>query len=136
MLSNYLSKKSILISILGLSLTNSFAQQNQTIPGSFSVIGESNPTQQTFYTQSIEKADMEKFRLKNEDVALHFQNGFECVLFSAKSLIVKGFNINPNLYPDQFQPTYTLPVFTILPSGQITGEVSRFQKVPGNNSNK
>lgn len=122
--------------MMGLWLSNSFAQQNQTIPGSFSVIGEDDQTKRSFYVQSIEKADMEKFRLKNEDVALHFQNGFECVLFSAKSLIIKGISVNPNMYPEQFQPTYTLPVFTIQPSGQIVGEVSKFQKIPGNTTKK
>ena len=136
MVSNYLKKRSILISVMVLWLSNGIAQQNQTIPGSFSIIGEDNQTQKTFYVQSIEKADMEKFRLRNEDVALHFQNGFECVLFSAKSLIIKGINVDPNLYPDQFKATYTLPVFTIQPSGQIVGEVSKFQKVPGNNPKK
>ena len=136
MLSNYLKKRSILFSIIVLWVSNSIAQQNQTIPGSFSIIGEDNQTQKTFYVQSIEKADMEKFRLRNDDVALHFQNGFECVLFSAKSLIIKGFNVDPNLYKDKFDLTYTLPVFTIQPSGQLVGEVSKFQKVPVTNSKK
>lgn len=136
MLSNYLNKKSILISILCLSLLNCFAQQNHTIPGSFSIIGEESESKRTFYIQSIESANMEQFRLKNQDVALHFENGFECVLFSAKSLIIKGVAVNPNLYKETFDLTYTLPVFLVQPSGQIVGQVSKFEKVPGNNSNK
>lgn len=136
MLLNYLKKKAVLFSMMGFGVSSAIAQQNHTIPGSFSVVGEDDQTKKTFYVQSIENADMEKFRLRNEDVALHFQNGFECVLFSAKSLIIKGINVNPNLYSEKFAATYTLPVFTIQPSGQIVGEVSKFEKVPGNKLNK
>lgn len=136
MLLNYLKKKALLFLMVGFGISDAYAQQNHTIPGSFSLIGEDNQAKKTFYVQSIESADMEKFRLRNEDVALHFQNGFECVLFSAKSLIVKGIDVNPNLYQEKFAPTYVLPVFTIQPSGQIVGEVSTFQKIPGSKSTK
>lgn len=136
MLLKYLKKKGFLFSILWFWASNNFAQQNQTLPGSFSVIGETSEVKKTFYIQSIENADMEKFRLRNEDVALHFNNGFECIMLSAKSLIIKGINVNPNLYKEKFDPMYTLPVFTIQSSGQIVAEVSKFEKIPGNKSKK
>ena len=135
MLLNYLKKKGLLFSIMGLSISTGYAQQNQTISDSFSIIGEESQSKKEFYVQAIEKADMEQFRLRNDDVTLHFQNGFDCVLLSAKALVIKGVSVNPNLYVEKFAPKYILPVFTIQASGQITGEVPYVGK-NGNNIKK
>lgn len=119
MLSNYLKKKGVLISMMGLWLSNSFAQQNQTIPGSFSVIGEDDQTKKTFYVQSIEKADFEKYRLKTKDVVLEFRNGFKLVLSSADKLSIQGIEINIGQYSDDLAPDYTYPIFKIDESGIV-----------------
>ena len=58
------------------------AQNNKTIPNSFVIIDNNKPDQLEFYTKSIQAADMEKFRLKNDRIKLQFDNGFTLELFS------------------------------------------------------
>lgn len=117
---NNLKNKGLLISIICLLAFQGFSQQKQTIPGSFSLIGVNDQEKKAFYTSSIEKADMEQFRLKETDVVLKFKEGFECILFSAKSLASKG--IDADHYSTSFGPNYTLPVFSVHSNGFLTAE--------------
>ncbi|HXD93241.1 MAG TPA: hypothetical protein VNX01_08510 [Bacteroidia bacterium] len=91
----------------------------QTITGSFKLVNNRHPEQESFYISSITKADMEKYRLKDKEVTLKFENGFECVLFSAKELFMNGRNINAASYEESFPAKYSLPYFNILDSGQL-----------------
>ncbi len=79
-----------------------------------------------FYTKSIEAADFEQYRLKEESVTLKFKNGFLLELLSAKDITIKNKtqNIDFNKYPAKVNVVgYKYPVFEILKSGAITGEV-------------
>ncbi len=92
---------------------------SQTLPNSFKITNSRHPENEAFYYTSIEKADMEKYRLKDKEVTLKFENGFECVLFSAKELFMNGRNINAASYEENFPKKFTLPVFNMLESGQL-----------------
>lgn len=101
--------------------------QNKTIPNSFIILNNSNAGQAGFYTQSIEAASMEQYRLRDKRTRLTFENGFEIELYSAKELFVNGNPININNYPlDHGQGQ--LPVFAVLPSGHLTAKVFTQQK--------
>jgi hypothetical protein len=92
---------------------------SQTIPNSFKITNNKHPEKETFYIASIEKANMEKYRLKNKEVTLSFDNGFDCVMLSAKELFTSGENVNPTNYQESFSDRFSLPVFTVLDDGHL-----------------
>jgi hypothetical protein len=97
-----------------------------TIPNSFIISGNMTATQKAFYIKSIEAADMEQFRLQQQNVVLKFKNGFVIELLSAKELVVKGIapNLDINLYVRGYvNPNYRPPLFEILSSGQLSAEI-------------
>ena len=104
----------------------------QTIQGSFKIINNKHPESEAFYISSIEKASMESYRLQSEEVTLKFENGFECVLLSAKQVFLIGKIINVSTYLDKFSVDYSLPTFTVLESGQLIAvyptKTKRFEK--------
>jgi hypothetical protein len=102
--------------------------QGKTIPNSFSILNNKTPERKDFYTKSIEAADMEQFRLRDERVKLIFDNGFVLELLSAKELFIKGVQINPNTYTLFYPKDAELPVFTVLPDGHLTGRVNSSSK--------
>lgn len=110
-----MNNKLVLFIVFCLSL-NGFSQ---TIPNSFKITNNNHPENELFYVASISKADMEKYRLKNQDVTLHFENGFDCIMISAKQLFLNGININANNYPEKFPFHLSLPIFNVLESGQL-----------------
>lgn len=119
MLLNYLKGKRFLFSVMCFWASSTFAQQNQTIHGSFSIIGEDDQTKKAFYVQSIEKTDFEKYRLKTKDVVLEFRNGFKLMLSSADKLSTQGMEINTSRYSDDLAPDYIYPLFKIDESGIV-----------------
>ena len=125
-------KKTILTSpvflfLIFISCFNNTYSQNKTLPNSFVIQGKFSDEVLNFYTKSIEAADFEQYRLKEETVTLKFKNGFLHELLSAKDLTVKNKmqNLDFNKYPAKVNvPNYKYPVFEILKSGMITGEVN------------
>ena len=93
---------------------------SQTIPNSFKIINNRHPENEAFYITSIEKASMEKYRLKDKEVTLTFENGFDCVMLSAKELFMSGKKVNAANYEESFSSKFILPVFTVIDGGQLT----------------
>ena len=106
------------------------AQNLKTVPGSFKIINNNHKEQEAFYISSIEQANMENYRLKDKNVTIHFENGFDCVMISAKELFMNGKSLHAGTYPESFSATYTLPVFFILPEGGIVASYSVPDKKP------
>ncbi len=105
--------------------------QTKTFPKSFVLQGNISETKKTFYIESIEKADLEQFRLRTHTTILKFKNGFTLELMPAKDLLIKGIvtSLNINNYQDHKEdPNYKLPVFEILDSGWLTAEVQNNSK--------
>lgn len=100
----------------------------KTVPGSFKIANNNRPENEAFYKTSIEKADMEQFRLKDKEVTLEFENGFQCVLMSAKEVFIKGGSIRPDDYQDNFPMTYSLPLFDIAQNGLIMAKSKKLDK--------
>ena len=92
---------------------------SQTIPNSFKITNNRHPENAAFYTTSIEKANMENYRLRDKEVTITFENGFDCVMLSAKELFLKGTKLNAMNYEEKFAPLVSLPVFTILQDGHL-----------------
>ena len=92
---------------------------SQTIANSFKITNNRHPENETFYTSSILKADMEKYRLRDKEVTIKFENGFDCVMLSAKQLFLKGIKINALNYEEAFPVLFSMPVFSILQDGHL-----------------
>src|SRR5574343_531682 len=108
-----------IVFILFLFSASSIFSQSKTLPNSYVLHGTVPETKRTFYTKSIEKADLEQFRLRTQTTLLKFKNGFTLELIPAKELINKGIApaLNINNYQDyKVDPNYKLPVFEILDS--------------------
>lgn len=102
-------------------LTGSYIGYAQkTIPGSFKITSNKHPENEAFYIASIEKSNMEQFRLKDESVSLNFNNGFVLELFSAKDVFIKHGQIDPTSYKTSNPANLELPVFSIQQDGWIT----------------
>lgn len=120
-------KKKCLLSFLLFFCLLSKAQH--TIKGSFKIINSTDKEKEAFYVSSIENADMEVYRLKNKEVTLHFENGFDCILISAKDLYLIDNKINPSQYNDTtLMEDISLTTFFITDSGLIKAKLSQVGK--------
>ncbi len=97
----------------------SAALSAQTMKGSFKIINNNHPENESFYITSIEKANLESYRLQNKEVTVQFENGFDCVFESAKAMFLEGKNINATSYQESFSENFSLPVFNIINSGAL-----------------
>lgn len=98
------------------------AQQNKTLPGSFDIVNNEHPENESFYKNSILAANMEQYRLRDARVRLEFENGFALELYSAKELFVNNPSLSLGNYAAS-QGTNKMPVFGILPDGRLTAKV-------------
>lgn len=92
----------------------------------FYLTGPVTSGKEQFYKMAIALADMENYRLREKEVILEFEEGFKCVLPSAKQLIIKGHNVDPNRYQENFPVGFLLPVFSIKSDGQL---IAKYEKV-------
>jgi hypothetical protein len=128
--------KKALFTVLILSCffcTFTKAQDNtgKTKPNSFIIHGNLTAEKLDFYTKSIEAADFEQFRRKNETVTLTFKNGFELELTSAKDLMVKNKMQDVDFHKYSDSPVangYKYPLFEIQNNGFITAEIQSVSK--------
>jgi hypothetical protein len=104
--------------------TNSIDSKKET----FYLTGTIPSDKREFYMASIAKADMESYRLREKEVVIEFKEGFKCVLPSAKQLIIKGYQIDPNAYKTDFDKKFVMPVFKILADGHLVAEYEKVFK--------
>ncbi len=65
----------------------------------------------SIYTSAIQKADLENFRLLDKEVELKFEEGFSCILKSAKKCKELGLIQSIENYPSYFPSEFKLPMF-------------------------
>lgn len=100
--------------------------QQKTFPNSFIIQKNGLPEKAAFYTACILKSNVEQYRLKDKEVILVFQEGFECLLLSASSIKQKGLNIDITAYLTEHRSL--LPVFSILESGHLIAHYTKQYK--------
>ncbi|MHB8260673.1 MAG: hypothetical protein ACYDCN_06665 [Bacteroidia bacterium] len=115
--------------LLFIALLAPIVLVGQTIPNSFKIINNNHPEKEAFYIASIEKANMENYRLKDKEVILKFDNGFECVMLSAKDLFMIGKSINAVNYQESFPINFSLPFFNILQDGHLMAKYPNKGKI-------
>ena len=108
----------IVLSVVGFS-------QGKTHPNSFKIEKMNSSKKVQKYTSALLKANMESFRLRDEDVILEFEEGFTCLLYSASSLSRNQIQADVNSYKVNFTKEYELPIFSISEEGII---VATYQK--------
>lgn len=107
-----------LLSLLFVGLSTN--AQNKTIPGSFIIKNLTDDNKLAFYTKAIEDANFEQYRLKEKNLILKFENGFELELLSAKQVFISNPTIVVSGYQVQYPDNYYMPTFSIAESGHIT----------------
>jgi hypothetical protein len=129
---NSLQKVPHLLIFLSLFfLGNKLLGQSKTLTNSFVIHGEVSGDKKKFYTTSIEKSNLEPYRLKTEKVVLKFKNGFLLELIPAKELVIKNIasEIDLNNYSDRTDNlNYKNPIFQVLDSGWLTAEIQTNSK--------
>lgn len=61
-----------------------------TYHGSFTIIKNETSYSTDFIINSIQKSNLEPYRLKNSSIIIHFENGFDIELNSANELLIQG----------------------------------------------
>ena len=101
------------------------AQETINKESYYKVISNNSKEVNNFYISALAKANMENFRLKNEDVQIKFKEGVVCVLLSASKIKNTGITIELNSYKDQFDDNFILPVFSVTPDGYLLTEYKK-----------
>jgi hypothetical protein len=68
----------------------------------------------------LAQSDIDQYRLKDTDVSLTFDNGFTVLLFAANTCKERGLAVEPINYPTSLTTKRMMPLFHLLPTGQIT----------------
>ena len=110
-------KKIIFLSACVLCALFSIGQN--TPKGSFKILNNQDPARQEFIETSILNSNMEIFRLMDKDVTLHFENGFDLELVSAKAFFINGGSINPKTYQEESNLDKTKPTFKLTDNGTV-----------------
>lgn len=113
-------KKHLLLLLFFVSIySNGLFSQTKTEPNSYEITGNTLISQEDFYKRSIEKANLENYRLKSQRVSLSFENGFVLELLSAEEMLSKNKTFDINSYQVEFPKKYVLPLFKVLPTGEL-----------------
>jgi hypothetical protein len=68
----------------------------------------------------ISKISFENYRLRDKQVVLKFDNGFDIVLLSANRIQTMGLIDNAATYQTDFTPAFILPVFHMISDGRVS----------------
>lgn len=123
-----MKKYPLLFLIFVCFFTNGAIGQVKTLPNSYEITHNILISQEDFYKQSIEKANLENYRLKSQRVSLAFENGFVVELMSAEELFLTNKSIDVNFYQSNFPNKFVLPTFKVLPTGELVAIYLKMNK--------
>ncbi len=113
----------VLFLVLGISSQFINAQSaSANITNDYVVISNGDVTNTTPYTDAMDAANWETYRLQNQRYQLAFDNGFIIELKSATELLNLGYPLNLNNYQASLPSGYIPPVLRLLP-GNVVGMV-------------
>lgn len=87
---------------------------------SFMVRTTDNDVLSSKIESQLAQSDIDQYRLKDVDVSLTFDNGFTVLLLAANACKERGLAIDPINYPTALTTKRKMPLFHLLPTGQIT----------------
>jgi hypothetical protein len=124
-------KRAIFYFIFLLTI-GTLSAQNKTINGSFKIVDLADNSKLDFYTQAIENANFEQYRLVEQDLKITFENGFVLELFSAKKCLLLNKITSIGSYSTSSNFDQTKPVFVVNSDGLVlikyTTKESKFKK--------
>lgn len=113
----------VLFLVLGISSQFINAQSTPTnITNDYVIISNGDVTNTIPYTDAMDAANWETYRLQNQRYQLAFDNGFTIELKSATELLNLGYPLNLNNYQATLPVGYVPPVLRLL-SGNVIGMV-------------
>lgn len=104
--------------ILNFSASAIYAQTN--ITNDYIIVSSSEVLDTKPYTDALDAANWENFRLQNMRRTLAFENGFTIELKSAVELLNLGYPVNLNNYPTSLPDDYVAPTLELL-AGNVIG---------------
>ena len=102
--------------------STTYAQAN--ITNDYVVTSTAGLTEASAYTDALDFANWEPYRLLNQRVQYSFDNGFTIELKSAVELVNLGYPLNLSDYNEQNDPEYIFPVLKLLANNYIGMESS------------
>ncbi len=114
----------LLILFMGLSAANSQSKKDNY--QKYEITSNNSGKPNVYFLNAVSKANMETFRLKDDDVIVKFKEGVEIKLLSASKLKQNGvLNIELNDYKSTFPKGYILPIFGIGEHGNLLAEYKK-----------
>jgi hypothetical protein len=108
----------LFVIIFSFSVKTIYSQTN--ITNDYVVISTAEVSDPIPYTNALDAANWENFRLQNDRRVLVFDNGFTIELKSAIELLNLGYPLNLNNYETSLPVGYISPTLKLLP-GNIVG---------------
>lgn len=105
---------------LVFSLSATFLEAQANITNDYIIISTADVALTTPYTDALDAANWEPFRLQNQHYQLAFENGFTIELKSAIELLNAGYPLNLNNYETGLPVGYITPTLTLL-AGNVIG---------------
>ena len=88
------------------------------------IISTAGVASTTPYTEALDAANWETYRIQNQRVELVFDNGFSIQLKSAVELLNLGYPLNLNNYRTENPVGYVAPTLKLLPGNVIGMEIN------------
>lgn len=107
----------LMIGVLSLFVNCLHSQTN--ITNDYVVVSNGGITEISNYTNALDAANWEPYRLQNERFQLSFDNGFSIELKSAIELLNLGYPLNLSNYPLAKPPGYIAPTLELLGGDRI-----------------
>lgn len=95
------------------------AHTQTNITNDYIITSTAGLTETTAYTNALDFANWEPYRLLNQRVQYSFDNGFTIELKSAIELVNLGYSLNLANYREQNDPGYVYPILKLLADNYI-----------------
>ena len=100
------------------------AQAQINIINDYVVISTAGVSETTPYTDALDAANWEPYRLQNQRVQYSFDNGFTIELKSATELVNLGYSLNLGDYRAQNESGYVYPVLKLFGNNYVGMEMT------------
>ena len=107
----------LMIGIMGFIIHPLTGQSN--ITNDYVIVSTAGITDITSYTNALDAANWEPYRLQNQRYQLSFENGFSIELKSAIELLNVGYPLNLSTYPLEKPAGYIAPTLELLGANRI-----------------
>ena len=118
-------KHSAIIAIgLFLCLSFNLIQAQTNLTNDYIIVSTGNVSETTSYSNALDDANWEPYRLQNQRYQLSFDNGFSIELKSVVEMLNLGYALNLSEYKTENPIGFVPPVLTIL-SGNTVGMLAK-----------